>query len=59
MTKIDKIETGHMENGELVIDGVKCWELSLGGNLVGRFDTEEDAKVEAAWLENDDYRMGV
>ncbi len=58
MLEIKKIETGRMENGTIVITNTQ-WGLFQNGYEWSRHDTEEEAKIEMAWMSSDEYQLSV
>ena len=58
MLEIKKIETGRMENGAVVITNTQ-WGLFQYGHEWSRHDTEEEAKIEMAWMSSDEYQLSV
>ena len=58
MLEIKKIETGRMENGTIVITNTTRG-LFKNGYEWSRHDTEEEAKIEMAWMSSDEYQLSV
>jgi len=58
MIEIKKIETGRIENGEVVITATQ-WGLFQSGHEWSRHDTEAEAITEMDWMTSDDYQLSI
>jgi len=51
MITVEKLETGRMENGSVVIVNTE-WVVMIGGEIWSKHDTEAEANMEREYKDN-------